>query len=209
MKEMDRYRCTLRPETVEALYCAKDWLRSETFENVDSVYFTLDSGSFVNDMSLVFTQMHVHGPIIHLISTTDVDKCWESEENNVPRSMHDGLKKPNSIKKADKVYADVSILGTDKKLRTPVNQTGGSEPTWNHRMKFTMDEDLAQQNRLTLVVKIKAVRIFTHKNLGEVCVPIKELMEGIKDEGKDMQALVKECYIAICVSRTQMRSCVH
>ncbi|PWA48684.1 C2 domain-containing protein [Artemisia annua] len=99
----------------------------------------------------------------------------------------DGLKKPNSIKKADKVYADVSILGTDNKLRTPVNQTGGSEPTWNHRMKFTMDEDLAQQNRLTLVVKIKAVRIFTHKNLGEVCVPIKELMEGIKDEGKDMQ----------------------
>ncbi|GJY82338.1 F-box domain containing protein [Tanacetum coccineum] len=28
MKEMDRYRCTLRPETVEALYCAKDWLRT-------------------------------------------------------------------------------------------------------------------------------------------------------------------------------------
>ncbi|VFQ67393.1 unnamed protein product [Cuscuta campestris] len=25
-KEMDRYRCTLRPETVEALICAKDWL---------------------------------------------------------------------------------------------------------------------------------------------------------------------------------------
>nr|GEV04770.1 zinc finger, CCHC-type [Tanacetum cinerariifolium] len=37
MKEMDRYRCTLRPETVEALYCAKDWLRSEIFMNMDSV----------------------------------------------------------------------------------------------------------------------------------------------------------------------------
>lgn len=37
MREMDRYRCTLRPETVEALYCAKDWLRSETFGNMDSV----------------------------------------------------------------------------------------------------------------------------------------------------------------------------
>ncbi|GJS13226.1 hypothetical protein Tco_0407698 [Tanacetum coccineum] len=37
MKEMDRYRCTLRPETVEALYCAKDWLRSEIFVNMDSV----------------------------------------------------------------------------------------------------------------------------------------------------------------------------
>ncbi|KAI3801813.1 hypothetical protein L1987_29930 [Smallanthus sonchifolius] len=26
MKEMDRYRCSLRPETVEAVVCAKDWL---------------------------------------------------------------------------------------------------------------------------------------------------------------------------------------
>ncbi|GKC53771.1 hypothetical protein Tco_1076516, partial [Tanacetum coccineum] len=37
MKEMDRYRFTLRPETVEALYCTKDWLRSEIFVNMDSV----------------------------------------------------------------------------------------------------------------------------------------------------------------------------
>ncbi|XP_010313781.1 zinc finger BED domain-containing protein DAYSLEEPER-like [Solanum lycopersicum] len=27
-KEMDRYRCSLRPETVEALICAKDWLQN-------------------------------------------------------------------------------------------------------------------------------------------------------------------------------------
>ncbi|GJV41402.1 zinc finger BED domain-containing protein DAYSLEEPER-like protein [Tanacetum coccineum] len=37
MKEMDRYQCTLRPETVEALYYAKDWLCSEIFMNMDSV----------------------------------------------------------------------------------------------------------------------------------------------------------------------------
>ncbi|GJT25457.1 SRC2-like protein [Tanacetum coccineum] len=99
----------------------------------------------------------------------------------------DGLKKANSIDKEDKVYVDVSILGTDNKLRTPVDKTGGSERTWNHRMKFTIDEDLAQQNCLTLVVKIKAVKIFSDKNLGEVRLPIKELMKGIKDEGKEMQ----------------------
>lgn len=28
-KEMDRYRCSLRPETVEALVCAKDWQQNE------------------------------------------------------------------------------------------------------------------------------------------------------------------------------------
>jgi len=26
-KEMDRYRSSLRPETVEALICAKDWMQ--------------------------------------------------------------------------------------------------------------------------------------------------------------------------------------
>ncbi|KAG6411184.1 hypothetical protein SASPL_129262 [Salvia splendens] len=31
-KEMDSYRCSLRPETVEALICAKDWLQTETVE---------------------------------------------------------------------------------------------------------------------------------------------------------------------------------
>ncbi|CAK9175642.1 unnamed protein product [Ilex paraguariensis] len=31
-KEMDRYRCSLRPETVEALICAKDWLQSEAID---------------------------------------------------------------------------------------------------------------------------------------------------------------------------------
>ncbi|XP_019189585.1 PREDICTED: zinc finger BED domain-containing protein DAYSLEEPER-like isoform X2 [Ipomoea nil] len=33
-KEMSSYRCSLRPETVEALICAKDWLQNETTENM-------------------------------------------------------------------------------------------------------------------------------------------------------------------------------
>ncbi|XP_047308916.1 zinc finger BED domain-containing protein DAYSLEEPER-like [Impatiens glandulifera] len=33
MKEMDNYRCSLQPETVEALVCAKDWLKGEPKEN--------------------------------------------------------------------------------------------------------------------------------------------------------------------------------
>ncbi|CAH9083957.1 unnamed protein product [Cuscuta epithymum] len=32
-KEMDRYRCSLRPETVEALVCAKDWQQNESASN--------------------------------------------------------------------------------------------------------------------------------------------------------------------------------
>nr|GEX82271.1 zinc finger BED domain-containing protein DAYSLEEPER-like [Tanacetum cinerariifolium] len=34
--EMDRYRCTLKPEMVEALYCTKDWLHTKSIESMDS-----------------------------------------------------------------------------------------------------------------------------------------------------------------------------
>nr|XP_043621931.1 zinc finger BED domain-containing protein DAYSLEEPER-like [Erigeron canadensis]XP_043621932.1 zinc finger BED domain-containing protein DAYSLEEPER-like [Erigeron canadensis] len=36
-KEMDRYRCSLRPETVEAIVCAKDWLGVGVGESGDMV----------------------------------------------------------------------------------------------------------------------------------------------------------------------------
>lgn len=36
VKEMDRYRCELSPEMVEALFCAKDWMRCEGVESMES-----------------------------------------------------------------------------------------------------------------------------------------------------------------------------
>ncbi|KAI3790293.1 hypothetical protein L2E82_03235 [Cichorium intybus] len=36
VKEMDRNRCELRPEMVEALYCAKDWMRCEVVESMEA-----------------------------------------------------------------------------------------------------------------------------------------------------------------------------
>nr|GEY99809.1 zinc finger BED domain-containing protein DAYSLEEPER-like [Tanacetum cinerariifolium] len=37
VKEMDRYQCILRPEMVEALHCAKDWLCSEPIKIMESL----------------------------------------------------------------------------------------------------------------------------------------------------------------------------
>ncbi|GJS17531.1 zinc finger BED domain-containing protein DAYSLEEPER-like protein [Tanacetum coccineum] len=37
VKEMDRYRCAFKPETVEALYCAKDWLQTESIESLSLI----------------------------------------------------------------------------------------------------------------------------------------------------------------------------
>ncbi|KAG9138100.1 hypothetical protein Leryth_001350 [Lithospermum erythrorhizon] len=36
-KEMDPYRCSLRPETIEALICAKDWIQSRTEDDSNAI----------------------------------------------------------------------------------------------------------------------------------------------------------------------------
>ncbi|KAI3687313.1 hypothetical protein L1987_81008 [Smallanthus sonchifolius] len=99
-----------------------------------------------------------------------------------------GLKKASLIGKMD-VYAVayISGLGNSHELKTHVDKDGGSEPSWNYPMKFTVDEAAGLQNRLTLVVKIKHKGTFGGKEVGEVNVPIKELLEGVTKEGKSEQ----------------------
>ncbi|KAM0015048.1 putative C2 domain-containing protein [Helianthus debilis subsp. tardiflorus] len=95
------------------------------------------------------------------------------------------------------VYAVASISDSRKviskvqKFKTPFHKDSGSDPTWNFPMKFTLNKAATLQDRLTLVVKIKGARMLVDKNLGEVRVPIKELLEGVKPEGKTMQNV---CY---------------
>ncbi|KAJ9555905.1 hypothetical protein OSB04_010519 [Centaurea solstitialis] len=85
------------------------------------------------------------------------------------------------------VYAVVSISGTVEKLRTPVIKGGGPNPTWKSPMKLTFDEAAAMHYGLKLVIKIKAIGMFTNWKLGQVKVPIKELMESVKSDGILMQ----------------------
>ncbi|KAD4585388.1 hypothetical protein R6Q59_035985 [Mikania micrantha] len=103
-----------------------------------------------------------------------------------------GLKRSTFFGRSD-VYAVASISGTTgkiQKLPTTVHKNGGSNPTWNFPMKFIFDEAGVLQNRVSLVVKIKSVRLFHDKSLGEVHVPIKELMDGaVKTEGNAMQSV--------------------
>ncbi|XP_010504403.1 PREDICTED: protein SRC2-like [Camelina sativa] len=92
------------------------------------------------------------------------------------------LENVNLITKMD-VYAVVYINGDDsrknEKEKTPIDRTGESEPTWNHAVKFSVDQRLAYEGRLTLVVKLVCDRgIFGDKDLGEVEVPVLELLHG-------------------------------
>lgn len=88
-----------------------------------------------------------------------------------------GLKNVNFISKLE-VYAVVSIAGGDPraKQRTPTDRDGGVNPAWNFPMKFMIDEVAAQQNRLTLVVNLRAERALGDRDVGEVRVPIKEII---------------------------------
>lgn len=94
------------------------------------------------------------------------------------------LKDVNLFSKMD-VYAVVKIDGDhnlkSSKQKTNVDKDCGPNPKWNFPMKFTIDNAAAQQNRLTLVVKLKSDGSFGDKEIGEVHVPIRELLDGFGD----------------------------
>ncbi|KAJ9181931.1 hypothetical protein P3X46_005974 [Hevea brasiliensis] len=102
------------------------------------------------------------------------------------------LKDVNIFSKMD-VYAVVSISGDSQlpkqKTRTHVDREGGTNPTWNFPAKFTIYETPAQQSRLNLVFKLRCDRALGDKDIGEVNVPVKELLDSMGD-GKSMQFVI-------------------
>ena len=71
-------------------------------------------------------------------------------------------------------YAVWSI--SDKEARASLDKNGASEP-----IKFTMSEPAGQ----FLVIKIKSVKNDT--TLGQINVPVKYLLEGVRQEGKETE----------------------
>nr|GME12740.1 protein SRC2-like [Ipomoea batatas] len=100
------------------------------------------------------------------------------------------LNKVNLISKMD-VYVVVSISGGDEKsnqkAKTPVDRLGDTNPSWNSPMKFTIDEAAARQNRLNLLFKVRCDRALGDKDIGEVWVPIKELLDSPATGGSGKQ----------------------
>ncbi|KAK9291656.1 hypothetical protein L1049_020622 [Liquidambar formosana] len=91
------------------------------------------------------------------------------------------IKDVNLFSKMD-VYAVVMIAGDERsRQKTPVDKDGGKSPKWKFHMKFTVNEELAQQNRLTLHFTLKSERTLGDKDIGEVHVPIKELLDSNGD----------------------------
>lgn len=98
------------------------------------------------------------------------------------------LKDVNLFSKMD-VYAVVSVSGDPlhpQTATTHVHKDSGTSPTWNFPVKFVVNETLAQQNRLSLEVKLLSDRTLAGDTvIGTVHIPMKELLDNPGGGGGD------------------------
>ncbi|XP_024164243.1 protein SRC2-like [Rosa chinensis] len=92
------------------------------------------------------------------------------------------IKDVNMFSKMD-VYVVVSVSSnSDKKqkLRTPVHKDVGTNPKWNHTLKFTLDNSALD----CLQIKIKLIcdRSFGETKIGMVVIPVKDLLQNEKND---------------------------
>ncbi|CAN7056219.1 unnamed protein product [Brassica oleracea var. botrytis] len=87
----------------------------------------------------------------------------------------------NLITRMD-VYGVITIQGdatqNKKKVKTAVERSGGSNPTWNHAVELSIDERLARDGRLTLAMRLTCRRVLGNKNIGGVNVSLLELLKS-------------------------------
>lgn len=90
----------------------------------------------------------------------------------------DDLKDVNLMSKMD-VYVAVTVSGDPRtQQRTPVHKDGGKSPRWNHRLSFPLSETAIRGSNLCLVFKIVSDRVLGDKEVGQVSVPIRELLDA-------------------------------
>ncbi|KAK1278288.1 hypothetical protein QJS04_geneDACA003289 [Acorus gramineus] len=76
------------------------------------------------------------------------------------------------------VYAVVSVTGDPRsKHRTPADRSGGRNPIWNHPLRLTVYESAV------LHVLLRTERAFGDRDVGEVHVPLKELLSDSASVG--------------------------
>lgn len=108
----------------------------------------------------------------------------------------EGLKDVNMFLKMD-VYVVVQILGYGigkNKKRTHIDRNGGTNPRWNHRIKFNIDEPSLNNNpQLALLFQLKSERTFGgDRDIGEVTIPMQEIYNnGAGDDGNDSERVVE------------------
>ena len=81
---------------------------------------------------------------------------------------------------------DFNIIKDDTCMKiTHIDKDCGRNPEWNSPMKFYVNTFASQQNRLNLVVELKADKKLGNKDIGEVQVPMKELLERFGESNNE------------------------
>ncbi|PKU87879.1 protein SRC2-like [Dendrobium catenatum] len=102
------------------------------------------------------------------------------------------LRDVNVFSKMD-VYAVATIAGDHRtQQRTPVDRDGGKNPSWNSTLRFSVPADPAVANRLVIHVLLRAQRALGDRDVGEVHIPLKELLDGIKEGSKFVSYQVRK-----------------
>uniref|UniRef100_J3L7J8 C2 domain-containing protein n=1 Tax=Oryza brachyantha TaxID=4533 RepID=J3L7J8_ORYBR len=87
------------------------------------------------------------------------------------------LKDVNLLSKME-VYAVVSLSGDPRsRQRIPTDRAGGRNPTWNATLRFTVPASGAG----SLHVLLRAERALGDRDVGEVHIPLSELLSGVPD----------------------------
>ncbi|XP_010481053.1 PREDICTED: protein SRC2-like [Camelina sativa] len=121
-------------------------------------------------------------------------------ELNIHSASH--LVNVNLITKMD-VYTKITIHGENtrkrQKAKTTIDRSGGSSPTWNQAVKFSMNERLVYDGRLTLVIRLISRRVLGNKDIGRVNIPLLELLDSvmpsINNEGNILRVKVMTCEV--------------
>ncbi|XP_058179812.1 protein SRC2-like isoform X2 [Rhododendron vialii] len=118
-----------------------------------------------------------------------------------------GLKDIGHLSKMD-VYVISTISGDPWTHKTPVDKDGGSHPSWDFTMKFTVDETAIQANSLNLVFQLRHERtLLADKDIGEVHVPVKELLGNAA--GDDKPAVLAEYPVRNPSGKDEGTSSIH
>lgn len=102
------------------------------------------------------------------------------------------LRDVNVFSKMD-VYALATIAGDLRsQQRTPVDRDGGKNPSWNSTLRFPVPVDPAAGNHLVIHIILRAERTLGDRDVGEVHIPLKELLDGVKDGAKFVSYQVRK-----------------
>ncbi|KAI3689443.1 hypothetical protein L2E82_47400 [Cichorium intybus] len=75
-----------------------------------------------------------------------------------------------------KVYVVVSLINGKSIIEKKTHMSNGRNPRWNHRIKFPVEESAIQTS--TLLFVLRQHRMLGDKDIGEVSIPVRELVEA-------------------------------